>query len=631
MSALASGDYPIRPIQFNRVSIDSGFWSPRIETNRTVTIPYDFDKCRETGRLANFARAAGLEEGPHEGHRFNDSDVFKVIEGAAYSLALHPDAELDAFLDGQIANIAAAQEPDGYLFTTRTLKSDDKTIGELRWSNLRLSHELYNVGHLYEAAVAHYEATGKRALLDVAMRNADLVCETFGPGPGQLVDVPGHQEIEIGLVKLYRTTGKDKYLNLAKFFLDMRGRSDLRSNLYGDYCQDHEPIKQQSQAIGHAVRAAYMYAGIADVAALTGDGEYLAAIDRIWNDEVACKLYLTGGIGARHEGEAFGDAYELPNDTAYNETCAAIANVLFNQRMFLLHGDARYIDVVERVIYNGFLSGVALSGDRFFYPNPLSWDGEYAFNIGEVGRSPWFKCSCCPVNVVRFLPSLGGYIYAVRDQQVYVNQFIGGSAQIDLPDGPVTIKQRTDYPWDGRINLTVQTETPRRFALNVRIPGWVNGQPVPGDLYRYVNPTPAAWTLSINGQTIEPTLDKGYAIIERQWRDGDTVQLNLSMPIRHVLADERVEADQGRVALERGPVVYCVEAVDLQGAMPDDLCLPDDAVLKAEHRADLLGGVTVLTGKVGLQSGDEAAITAIPYYAWANRQLGPMRVWLNRK
>ncbi|MCC6682906.1 MAG: glycoside hydrolase family 127 protein [Phycisphaeraceae bacterium] len=623
-------DYPIRPIPFNRVSIDSGFWSPRIETNRTVTIPYDFAKCQETGRLANFARAGGFEDGPHEGHRFNDSDVFKVIEGAAYSLALHPDAELDAFLDDLIAKIAAAQEPDGYLFTARTLGSDDKTIGEHRWSNLRLSHELYNVGHLYEAAVAHYEATGKRTLLDVALRNADLVCETFGPRPGQLVDVPGHQEIEIGLVKLYRTTGKDKYLDLAKFFLDMRGRSDLRTT-YGDYCQDHEPIKQQSQAVGHAVRAAYMYAGIAEVAALTGDGEYLAAIDRIWQDEVTCKLYITGGIGARHKGEAFGDAYELPNDTAYNETCAAIANVLFNQRMFLLHGDAKYIDVVERMIYNGLLSGVALSGDRFFYPNPLSWDGEYAFNIGEVGRSPWFKCSCCPVNVVRFLPSLGGYIYAVRDQQVYVNQFIGGSGQIELPVGPVTLTQRSDYPWDGRINLTVQAQTPRRFALHVRIPGWVNGQPVPSDLYHYVDPTPAAWTLNVNGQTIKPTLDNGYAVIERQWHDGDTVQLNLAMPIRQVQADERVQANRGRVALERGPVVYCVEATDMPGIDLDELRVADDAALSAEHRADLLGGVTVLTGQAGLQNGSETNIIAVPYYAWANRALGPMQVWQNRR
>ncbi|MBM4081180.1 MAG: glycoside hydrolase family 127 protein, partial [Planctomycetes bacterium] len=410
-AAWAAGrDYPIQPVPFTAVRVRDEFWQPRMETNRAVTVWYDLKKCEETGRIDNFAKAAGLMKGEFRGIPFDDSDVYKVIEGAAYSLALQPDPKLDKYLDEIIAKIAAAQEPDGYLYTARRLFPAEKMpamSGRERWSNLASSHELYNVGHLYEAAVAHFLATGKRSLLDVALRNADFICQTFGPGADQRKDPPGHQEIEMGLVKLYRVTAERKYLDQAKFFLDQRGRPEGHK-LRGAGQQDHKPVVEQDEAVGHSVRACYMYSGMADVAALTGDAAYLRAIDRLWENVVGKKLYLTGGVGARPKGEAFGDAHELPNSTAYTETCAAIANALWNHRMFLLHGHAQYLDVLERIIYNGFLAGVALSGDQFFYPNPLEADGKRRFNHGGATRQPWFGCACCPVNVVRFIPSLAG-------------------------------------------------------------------------------------------------------------------------------------------------------------------------------------------------------------------------------
>jgi DUF1680 family protein len=391
-------DYPVTPVAFTRVGFADAFWSQRLETNRKVTIPYDFQKCEDTGRVDNFVKATGLMEGSHEGIFFNDSDVFKVIEGASYSLSLHADPDLDAYLDDLIAKIAAAQESDGYLYTARTIDPGAVTAereGLTRWSNLRVNHELYNVGHMYEAAVAHYQATGKRNFLDIALKNAELIDSVFGPDKKR--DVPGHQEVEIGLVKLYRITGEKRYLELAKFFLDERGHARGRE-LYGNFdnpgvMQDHLPVVEQDEAVGHAVRAVYMYSGMADAAALTGDQAYLEALNALWDNVVAKKLYLTGGIGARHHGEAFGDDYELPNDTAYTETCAAIGNIYWNHRMFLLHGDAKYLDVLERSLYNGFLSGIALSGDRFFYVNPLSFDGETDFNRDDSReRLPWFGC-----------------------------------------------------------------------------------------------------------------------------------------------------------------------------------------------------------------------------------------------
>lgn len=617
-------DYPVRPVPFTAVKIDDSFWSPRFETNRAVTVRYDFRKCEETGRIDNFAKAGGLAEGGFQGIPFDDSDVFKVIEGAAYTLATHPDPELDAYLDGLIAKIASAQEPDGYLYTARRLFPAEKMpamSGRERWSNLRSSHELYNVGHLYEAAAAHFLATGKRPLLEVALKNADLLCRTFGPGKVQCP--PGHEEIEIGLAKLYRLTGERKYLDLAKYLIDLRGRAETHA-LYGPGAQDHSPVLDQREAVGHAVRAAYLYSGVADVAALSGDEAYLDAIGRIWEDVVTKKLHLTGGIGARRHGEAFGEAYELPNATAYLETCAAIANALWNHRMFLLHGEARYLDVLERTLYNGFLAGVGLGGDRFFYPNPLEADGVQSFNQGHNERAPWFGCSCCPVNVVRFIPSIAGYLYATRGDTLYVNLFAGGSATMEVAGAEVALRQETRYPWDGRVRIDVAPAAPAEFTLCVRVPGWARDQPVPGDLYRHAEPGGAAPALSVNGRPVPLEMERGFARVRRTWSRGDAVVLDLPMPVRRVLAHEAVEENRGRYAVERGPLVYCAEGADNGGRVLDKV--PGAEVdFAIEERPELLGGVTAIQLA---PRGKGDALTLIPYYAWANRGPNEMIVWM---
>ncbi|HRW08507.1 MAG TPA: glycoside hydrolase family 127 protein [Caldilineaceae bacterium] len=627
--------YQYHAISFTNVTIDDSFWSPRIETNRTVTIGYDFQKSEETDRITNFDKAAGRLAGDHVGIFFNDSDVFKIIEGAAYSLQVHPDPELDAYLDNLIERIAAAQEADGYLYTARTIaerngtpeKLHDDREGRTRWSQLRVNHELYNVGHLYEAAVAHYLATGKRSLLDVALKNADLVDSVFGPDKKH--DVPGHQEIEIGLVKLYGVTGEERYLRLAKFFLDERGHHEHRpAQINFDnpgYMQDHRPVTEQDEAVGHAVRALYMYSGMADVAALTGEQSYIDAIDRIWENVVGKKLYITGGLGARHHGEAFGDNYELPNATAYNETCAAIANVFWNQRMFQLHGDGKYIDVLERSLYNGFLPGVDFRGDKFFYVNPLEFDGESRFNRDNSReRLGWFNCSCCPTNVVRVFPSLGGYIYAQTDAVLYVNLFIASQTTVTVQETAVQVTQQTNYPWDGKIRLQVEPAQRADFTLCLRIPGWAQSAPVPSGLYYYFSMPTERALITVNGDSIAFTVDQGYAHLTRTWHPGDVVELTLPMEIKRVMSHVNVRENDDKVALERGPLVYCAEAIDNGGSV---LATPltDDAVLTAINRPDLLNDVTVIQAQ---QEGGN--ITLIPYYAWAHRGIGEMTVWFNR-
>lgn len=630
-ACLAAGnrDYPLTPVPFTAVQVQDDFWFPRIETNRRVTLKTDFRKCEETGRIDNFAKAGGLMAGEFKGMVYDDSDVFKVIEGASYTLAMHPDPELDKYLDGVIAKIAAAQEPDGYLYTARKLIAPDKMpaqAGTQRWANEKDSHELYNAGHMYEAAVAHFQATGKKTFLAVATRNADLICRDFAPGKHQ--NPPGHEGIEVGLCKLYRATGEQKYLDLAKFLIDVRGRPETHK-LYGAHYQDHKPVVDQDEAVGHAVRAAYLYSGMADVAALTGDEAYLKAIDRLWENVVFKRLYLTGGIGASHGGEAFGNNYQLPNKSAYNETCAAIANGLWNYRMFLLYGDARYLDVLERVLYNGFLSGVALTGDRFFYPNPLASDKGYE-------RSEWFDCACCPVNVVRFMPSIAGYVYAVKNKDVFVNLFVAGTGTVSLNQQFVKITQQTRYPWDGEIKMTLDPDNSEKFGLHVRIPGWAQGKPVPGGLYAYLEQAVGPVVLKVNGKKETLNLKNGFAFIDRKWKKGDVVELSLPMEIRRVVANEAVKDDAGLVALERGPIVYCLEGVDNDHVF--SLVLPDDAKLVAERCDDLLGGITVIKGDGRLAVKDEAGkistkpapVLAIPYCTWCNRGPAEMNVWLTR-
>jgi len=585
-------------------------------------------------------------KGRYKGQRYNDSDVFKVIEGAAYSLILHPDPTLEKYLDKLIAKIASAQEDDGYLYTPRTIDPEHPVpgTGDTRWSNLGVSHELYNVGHMYEAAVAHYLATGKRTFLEVAIKNAYLIASVFGPD--KRGGAPGHQEIEIGLVKLYRVTGNEKYLMLAEFFLDERGLAhkfkvypkSSRFAIYNnpEYLQYHKPVIEQREAVGHAVRAVYMYSAMADVAALTGNVNYTNAIDRIWENVVSKKIYLTGGIGSRHEGEAFGDNYELPNLTAYNETCAAIGNVMWNHRLFLLHGDSKYLDVLERVLYNGLISGISLSGDQFFYPNPLESDGKFKFNQGALTRKPWFDCACCPVNLTRFLPSIPGYVYAYKNNILYVNLFVSGHAKVKMANKTVTIKQETGYPWDGAIKITVDPEHSKKFAIYVRIPGWAQNQPVPSDLYRYMKKRGEKVTLKVNGKSFALDIEKGFARIRRTWKKGDVIDLNLPMPLRQVMCHEKVKDNAYKVALERGPIVYCAEEVD-NGGNVRSLVIQDNADLSSEYRKDLLGGVTVIHGKVPVlfrskdrkaTSKNEQKFVAIPYYAWGHRGEGQMAVWL---
>ena len=630
-------DYPLKPTPFTDVQVNDDFWQPRMETNRTVTIPFAFEKSEDTGRIDNFAKAGGLMSGTFEGRRYNDSDVFKIMEGAAYSLSLDRDPGLEKYMDDLIAKIAAAQEDDGYLFTTRTIDPENPApgSGEERWSNLGSSHELYNVGHMYEAAVAYYLATGKRNFLEIALKNANFIAAEFGPGKRR--GFPGHQEIEIGLVKLYRVTGEEKYLKLAKFFLDERG-PDKHKKMFPDtsefsiydqdwYLQAHKPVVEQDEAIGHAVRATYMYSGMADVAALTGDDDYIRAIDTIWENVVSKKLYVTGGIGSRHEGEAFGDDYELPNATAYNETCAAIGNIFWNHRLFLLHGEGRYLDVLERTLYNGFLSGISLSGDRFFYPNPLESDGKTEFNQGDVTRKPWFDCACCPVNVARFLPSFPGYVYASREDILFVNLYVESKGTVRVNRNPVEIVQQTRYPWDGEVKIVVNPEQPREFAVHLRIPGWARNEPLASGLYEFLNPSHEQVSLRVNSEDMTLDMDQGFARIRRSWKRGDEIEILLPMPVRRVISHANVRENIGKVALQRGPLVYCLESADNEGRVLDR-SISDEARFEIEFRQDLLGGINVITIK---GRGDAKPLKAVPYFAWSHRGAGEMAVWLPRR
>ena len=629
-------DYPFTPVPFTQVHLNDAFWAPRIETNRTVTIPFAFEQCEKNGRMANFEHAAAVLKGEAPAafkaseFPFDDTDPYKVIEGASYALAVKPDPKLDAYVDKLIGQIAAAQEPDGYLYTSRTMNPTHPHAwsGQERWVlDRELSHELYNFGHLAEAAAAHYEATGKKSLLTVATKFADCIDKTFGPGKQAIW--PGHQIAEMALVKLYRVTGEERYLYLAKFLLDVRG-PDGKKGSGTPYNQSHEPVVQQREAVGHAVRATYMYSGMADVAAITGDESYIKAIDAIWDNVAQKKLYITGGIGATGHGEAFGANYELPNMTAYNETCAAIGNVYWNQRLFLLHGDAKYIDVLERTLYNGLISGVSLEGNRFFYPNPLESKGQHQ-------RSPWFGCACCPSNVCRFMASIPGYVYAHRGNDVYVNLFAGGKGSVPVGDkGIVELIQETKYPWDGAVKLTVTPKNISSFALRVRVPGWARNQPVPSDLYAYEGKAVDGATLSVNGQPAKIDLKDGYAVLERSWKAGDVVELNLPMPVRRVTANDQVAADRGRVALERGPIVYCVEWPDNANGKVRNVLLKPDAPVSVDDEPDLLHGVLALKAKASAYTQDDAGkltatdidLTAIPYYAWAHRGRGEMSVWM---
>lgn len=622
-------EYPIEPVPFTSVKVTDQFWGPRIQRNYKVTIPIAIKKSRETGRIKNFKVAGGLEEGGFSSRfRFDDSDVFKVIEGASYTLQTFPDKELEAQLDTLVHYISKAQEDDGYLYTVRTILGDSastvRKVGDERWELIREgSHELYNLGHLFEAAVAHYRATGKKDLLNVAIKAADLVDKNFGPD--KIKTAPGHQEIEIGLVKLYRVTGEEKYLDLAKFFLDQRGRFEDPEKKGRKYAQDHKPVTQQEEAIGHAVRAAYMFSSMVDIAALTDAKDYEAALDKLWENVVTKKMYITGGVGARSNGEAFGENYELPNMTAYSETCASIANVFWNHRMFLLKGEAKYYDVLERTLYNGVIAGVSLTGDRFFYPNPLASKGQHK-------RKEWFGVACCPSNTSRFTPSVPGYVYAKQKDNIYVNLYLASEGDIQLSNQNVKLTQQTQYPWQGKVGITVEPEEPSEFSIRLRIPGWARNEAVPGDLYHFKKKLSTTPTFKINGKKINPSIENGYAVISRQWKAGDKIKIEMPMPVRKVKANPKVEADQNKFALQRGPIVYALEGKDNNGSVLD-IFMDESTKVKVEERPDLLKGIYTLSGTANrvhesTNGSQTTQFTAIPYYGWNNRGPGEMAVWI---
>lgn len=627
--------YPIEPVPFTSVKVVDGFWGQRLKASREVTVPLAFSKCEETGRYENFVKAAHpSDEYKVGGFSFDDTDVYKTIEGASYMLQTYPDKKLKKYIDSVLVIVAAAQEPDGYLYTARTMnpKHPHSWSGPERWTKVEvLSHEFYNLGHMVEGAVAHYQATGKRNFLDIAIRYADCVCKNIGDKPGQKRLVPGHQIAEMALVRLYTVTGDKKYLEQAKFFLDARGTTTIKDI----YSQSHLPVLEQDEAVGHAVRAGYMYSGMADVAAITGDSSYIKAIDKIWENIVSKKIYITGGVGARHQGEAFGDNYELPNLTAYNETCAAISNVYLNYRLFLLHGDAKYFDVLERTLYNGLISGVSLDGGKFFYPNPLSCDGKYRFNADRtITRQPWFGCACCPSNISRFIPSLPGYVYAVKDDKVYVNLFLSNRAALKVNKKDVVLEQQTSYPWNGDIRLTV-TKGGGQFGMNIRIPGWVRGSVLPSDLYFYADNQKPLYRVSVNGSQVQGELANGYLCVERKWKKGDVVEIHFDTPVRVVKANDKVGADRGRVAVERGPLVYCAEWPDNAFNL-NNVILNRQPEFQVVERPDMLCDIDEITTEAQALSYDasgklavkDVKLTLIPYYAWAHRGEGRMDVWL---
>ena len=672
------------------VRLQGGFWGPRLDTHHKTTVPHVLDKLEEKNHITNFdkaakvlksgavrrdasaaddnpaakalegdtgeqdtsgpgsTKAAGPTEGGIVGHSAFDSDVHKALEGACLSLCQHDDPALERRVDGILDRILAAQQDDGYLISYFIAKEPDK-----KWTDMRTNHEMHNAGHFFEFAVAHHQLHGDTKALDAAKRFADHIDRTFGPG--KRYDVGGHQEIELALVKLYRATGEKRYLDLCRFLLDERGhahggerrpftpgpfvpparKEGLTDHEYGRVVwraklywrngrmQDHKPLLQQAEAVGHAVRAGYTYAAMADIARFSDAPEYAAAVRTIWNDVVSRKMYLTGGLGtAQYGDEGFGDPYLLPNKT-YCESCASIANVLWQHRMNLMDGEAKYADVMELVLYNSAISGISLSGDGFLYQNPLE-------SRNGAQRADWIGLACCPTNHARLTPQVGGLVYARKDEHLHVNLYAAGTATIDMGGGKsIKLTQETNYPWDGKVTLTVEPEAPAGFDLRLRIPGWARGQPVPGDLYRDVRTGPPAVTLTVNGETVGAAPGKdGYVSLNRAWKPGDVVELNLPMPVRRVVSHPKLAENRSKVALMRGPLVYCFEGIDQPGTDLFQVTLPRGSELAPVRRPDLLGGVTVVRASGLDGAGKAAELTAIPYFAWANRGNNPMSLWI---
>ncbi|QSB27231.1 glycoside hydrolase family 127 protein [Flavobacterium sp. CLA17] len=625
-SALKAG-YEIEPVNIQNVKLTDSFWLPIIKRVQEITIAYAIQKCNEEGRFENFLIAGKQKTGEVRGQMpFDDTDVYKIIEGASNTLISAPNPKLDRVLDSLIAIVKIGQEKDGYLTTWRTINPAKPpapwvpVIEGKRWESLQISHECYNSGHLIEAAVVHYEATGKRNFLDIAIKNADLLVKTFGDKPGQVKGVPGHQIVETGLIKLYQITGKEAYLKLAKYFLDNRGNPN-NHKLYGEYAQDHIPVVQQNEVVGHAVRAVYMYAGMTDIAAITKDKAYTEAVNNLWNNMVSKKMYITGGIGSRHDGEAFGTNYELPNLTAYNETCAAIGDVYWNHRLHNLTGKSQYFDVIERTMYNGLISGISLDGKEFFYPNALESDGVFKSNRGSCTRQAWFDCSCCPTNLIRFVPSIPGLIYSKSKDVLYVNLYASNNASFTLGKTDLQISQQTGYPWNGKVAISVNPKKESQFTIKLRVPGWARNEVLPGDLYSYKKASTQKATINLNGETLAIQPEAGYFKITRNWKKGDKIQLNFPMEVQEVETNAKVETNKNKVSLEYGPIVYAVEEIDNKSNF-DKINVASGDTFKVKKEPNLLQGVNVI---------ENSKFKAIPYYSWSNRGVGKMKVWLDYK
>jgi len=619
--------YTISPVNIQHVKLTDEFWLPIIKRVQEKTIEYAIEKCEEEGRFENFLIAGKQLEGTVKGAMpFDDTDVYKIIEGASNSLISAPNKTLEKLLDSLINIIQIGQEKDGYLTTWRTINPTKppapwvKVEEGKRWEFLFMSHELYNAGHLYEAAAVHYQATGKKNFLNIAIKNADLMVKTFGDKEGQIKAVPGHQIIESGLIKLYQITKNEAYLNLAKYFLDNRG--NLKNHeLFGPYSQDHIPVVEQEEVVGHAVRAVYMYAAMTDIAAIKKDTAYEKAVLNLWENMVNKKMYITGGIGARHDGEAFGDNYELPNLTAYNETCAAIGDVYWNHRLHNLFGDVRYFDVIERTLYNGLISGLSLDGQQFFYPNALESDGVHQFNRGSCTRQSWFDCSCCPTNVIRFIPSIPGLIYSKTNDAIYVNLYASNEASIALENNNVQITQNTNYPWDGKVSMAINPEKETNFSIKLRVPGWARNEVLPGDLYSYLKPLAKKIMVTVNGEKVAVQESEGYVTIERNWKKNDQIELNFPMEVREVITNSKVQENKNKVALEYGPIVYAIEEIDNPQNF-DNIKIEKNEVFEVKKENTLLEGVNTIQTK---------NMKAIPYYVWSNRGIGKMKVWIEEK
>ncbi|MEJ7737164.1 MAG: beta-L-arabinofuranosidase domain-containing protein [Chitinophagaceae bacterium] len=623
-SAPAGTDYVLTPVPIKNIRLTDSFWSPIIKKVQGTTIEYAIAKCKEEGRFDNFLIAGGKMTGETKGHfPFDDSDVYKIIEGASNSLLTAPNAPLEKLLDSLIDIVKIGQENDGYLTTWRTIDPANppaawvKVDKGIRWESLAKSHELYNAGHLYEAAAVHFKATGKKSLLNIALKNADLMVKTFGDNDGQIKAVPGHQIIESGLIQLYSITKNTHYLHLAKYFLDNRGNRE-NHELYGSYSQDHLPLTDQEEVVGHAVRAVYMYAAMTDIAAINKDAAYSNAVHQLWNNMVGKKMYITGGIGSKHDGESFGANYELPNLTAYSETCASIGDVYWNHRLNNLTADAKYFDVIERTLYNSLIAGLSLDGKQFFYQNALESDGIYKFNRGQCTRQSWFDCSCCPTNLIRFIPSIPGLLYSKSASDIFVNLYASSEAEIELPNNVVHVLQAESYLLKGKVELTVNAEKSTAFSIQFRIPGWAGNEVLPGNLYHYMESLNTKPIILVNNKAANYKVKNGYAIVNKIWKKGDKVSLQFPMSVKKVICDKNVETNRGKVALEYGPIVYAIEEVDNKNGF-DKISVSSTDKFKVSHQSHLLGGVNII---------ETEKLIAIPYYAWSNRQVGKMKVWI---